>query len=136
MIKRTGCIGLCLVMVVVMVVAPVASAEVDIIPMFTYTLSIVASLGITNGTAQASGAITPYGDLETMVTVRLQRNENGTWKTLRTWVSGKVVGTSEAGGNHAVTQGYDYRVYVTGYVFDSSGVIIETVTKYGNPKSY
>lgn len=43
---------------------------------------------------------------------------------------------SSAGGTRNISTGHDYRVYVTGKVYDASGNLLETVNKYSAVKSY
>lgn len=107
-----------------------------IMPYYTYTSRVRAELSILGGVASASGAIYPNGELRTSVQVQLQRNDNGQWNSVATWHGNNSAGKSEAGGTKSLTAGYTYRTYVTGYVYNSEGVVIEVVSKKSAEKSY
>ena len=118
-------------------VAYAAANNPGVSPLYTYTYSIAGKLSISGGTAPAAGTVTP-SDLnnKTTVTVKLQRNENGTWKTIATWTGSNSHGISSAGGDKTLTKGYSYRVYVVGKVYNSSGTLLETTTKTTSTKAY
>lgn len=130
-------LSLVLAMLVLVFAIGSAYAEGTIGARYTHTSSIVASLSINGGSAKASGKITPENSEATSILVRLQKETNpGEWTTIATWSGTKASGRSEAGGSKSVTSGYNYRVYVTGKVYDSSGNVIETVDKYSSTRSY
>lgn len=131
--------GICLVLSLMLMLSlvTVANAESDIMPCYAYVSSLSASLSINSGTAKAAGRIVADPSHEASITVRLQRqNSSGTWVTISSWTDSNSNGSSEAGGTKAITSGYDYRVYVTGKVYNSAGTVIETVNKYSTTKSY
>lgn len=131
--------GFSLVMCLVLIlsIVGVAHAEDGIMPCYSYTSSIAASLSINDGVAKAAGKITPEDSRRTTITVRLQReSSSGTWVTISTWTGSNASGKSEAGGTKSLTSGYNYRVYVTGKVYNSSGTVLETVNKYSTTKAY
>lgn len=131
--------GFSLVMCLVLIlsIVSVAHAEDGIMPCYSYTSSIAASLSISDGVAKAAGKITPEDSRRTTITVRLQReSSSGTWVTISTWTGSNASGKSEAGGTKSLTAGYNYRVYVTGKVYNSSGTVLETVNKYSTTKAY
>ena len=133
--KQSICLGLSLLLV--LFVATVASAEGTIMPRYTYVSKINSTLSISSGTASAVGLVTTSQKLKTSIIVRLQREySSGKWTTISTWTSSNESGASEAGGTKTLTSGYNYRVYVTGKVYDSAGTVIETVERYSTTKSY
>ena len=133
--RKVMCLGMCLLLIAAM--TGVAYAEEGIMPCYAYVNSIKASLSVSSGTAKAVGNIIPSGDLKTSIIVRLQRESStGSWTTISTWTSSNESGKSEAGGTKALTSGYNYRVYVTGKVYNSAGTVIETVEKYSTIKAY
>ena len=83
----------------------------------------ISSLGI----ATCFGSVTAKDLYTVLVEVRLQMKEDGAWHTVKTFSS---TGTMDAActGYYAVYSGYQYRVYVTGYVYNSSGTIIESAS--------
>lgn len=126
---------LCLILALSM--ATVANAESNIMPCYDYVSSISSTLSINSGTAKAVGKVATDQNLKTSIVVRLQReSSSGTWITISSWTGSNSDGASEAGGTKAITSGYDYRVYVTGKVYNSAGTVIETVNKYSTTKSY
>lgn len=133
--KKTVCWMVCLMLIVAII--GVAFAEEGIMPCYMYVNSIKASLSVSAGTATAVGNVIPSGGLKTSVIVRLQRESSpGSWITLSIWTGNNESGKSEAGGKKAIMSGYNYRVYVTGKVYDNAGTVIETVNKYSTTKAY
>ena len=131
--------GFCLVvsLMLVLSVTSFASAECTIMPRYTYASAVSANLSITSGTARAVGKVATDQNLKTSIIVRLQKEySSGKWTTISTWTGSNESGASEAGGTKTLTSGYNYRVYVTGKVYDSAGTVIETVDKYSTTKSY
>lgn len=133
--RKVICWGMCLMLIVTM--AGIAYAEEGIMPCYTYVKNTRATLSISSGTATVLGNIQPSGNLKTSVIVRLQRESNsGSWTTISTWTDSNECGKSEAGGTKALTSGYNYRVYITGKVYNSSGIVLETVNTYSTTKTY
>lgn len=77
----------------------------------------------------AGDVIAKESDASVEVTVQLQQDVNGIWKTMKVW-SATGVEIANAGGNYTVPPGYNYRAKVTGYVYDASGRLIETAVGY------
>lgn len=133
--KRSICLVLSLLLV--LFTATAASAECTIMPRYAYVSTINSSLSISSGTARAVGKVATDQNMKTSIIVRLQREySSGKWTTISTWTSSNESGASEAGGTKTLTSGYNYRVYVTGKVYDSAGTVIETVDKYSTTKTY
>ena len=100
---------------------------------YNYIRNMTARLNITGGTAKAVGDITPEGSRQTSIIVRLQKESSpGMWTTVAYWTGSNASGISEAGGTRTISSGYNYRVYVVGKVYDSSGSVIETGTAYSS----
>lgn len=131
---------LCLITLVALTLSTVriafASNDTSIEPRYMYTGKITASLSLSGSTASAAGRITPSGEYETRITVCLQKGSGTSWTTIATWNGNCSCGSSEAGGIKTLTKGYDYRVAVTGRVYNSNGTLLETVTKYSLTKTY
>lgn len=133
--KKSICLVLSLLLV--LFTATTASAGCTITPRYAYVSAISANLSITSGTARAVGKVANDQKLKTSIIVRLQREySSGKWTTISTWTGSNESGASEAGGTKALMSGYNYRVYVTGKVYDSAGTVIETVESYSTTKSY
>lgn len=105
---------------------------------YQHTQSVSARLTISGGKAIAFGEVVPYDHMRTSITVRLQKSTNGSsnWTTIGTWTGSNPHGDAQARGTKAISQGYYYRVRSTGKVYDSSGNVLETVTKTSTVKSY
>lgn len=133
--KKSICLVLSLLLV--LFTATAASAECTVMPRYAYVSEISSSLSISSGTARAVGVIATDQKLKTSIIVRLQREySSGKWTTISTWTGSNESGNSEAGGTKALTSGYNYRVYVTGKVYNSAGTVVETVERYSTTKSY
>lgn len=107
-----------------------------ITPYYTHTNTLVVSLNINNVQAKAAGQIVPYSNQRTSITVKLQKKGNGNvWSTISIWSGSNTIGASEAGGYKTIDKGCQYRVYVIGKVYGSTGDVVETVSKYSTVKS-
>lgn len=121
-------------------VVPVAMAAppVTVSPMYDYATSIMARIDIENGVAICSGSAKPsYSNTIAYLEVKLQRLENGTWKTIETWTDESNNGSRvSAGGNKSVAKGYTYRVQSVLHISDANGVELETANAASPVKSY
>lgn len=108
-----------------------ATAGGAISPYYTDTYSVRANLSFEGDVAVSSGSVTPKRSDEVrkaVVSVFLQRKENGKWKPVGSWIGSDFNERAEAGGRVTVSKGYDYRTYVVGRVYDANGLLLETVT--------
>ena len=131
--------GMCLVLcfLIMMPLMCIAHAEHNVMPCYDYVSSISATLSITSGIAKATGMVNVAQNQKTSIIVRLQREtRNGSWITIASWSASNNSGASEAGGTKSLNSGYNYRVYVTGKVYNDAGSVIETINKYSVTKSY
>lgn len=111
------------------VAAPVFAStdDVAIAPLYTYIFTIGGGISINSlGVATCEGFVTSISaGGNGKVTVTLQRYENSAWNSVKSWtVTGKATCTS-ASNSYAITKGYNYRVYVTGTVYNTSGTALE-----------
>lgn len=108
---------------------PVMVHASTITPRYTYVDSIIAELEIdsTWGIATCSGEVLAKRNMPVEVVVKLQKYVNEQWETLKTW-SIQDSFSAYASGHYAIDRGYDYRVYVVGYVYDSEGYVIDIAT--------
>lgn len=134
---RWMCLILCLMTLSTILVPAFAEESAPTItPYYTHTNTLVVSLSIKTGQAKAAGQIVPYSNQRTSITVKLQKKGNGNvWSTISTWSGSNTKGASEAGGYKTIDKGCQYRVYVIGKVYDSTGAVVETVSKYSTVKS-
>ena len=119
-------------------VACVVSAEelTGPTPRFTYIDYVSTTFDIQGGVAEAGGLISPRGNRHSWIAVKLQRLEDGIWKTKKIWYGENENGTCSAGGNYTLTSGYNYRVQVNGRVFDENGDILEAHYMNSQTKYY
>lgn len=121
-----------------MVPVAMAAPPVTVSPLYDYTTSIMARIDIDNGVAICSGSAKPtYSNTIAYLEVKLQRLENGTWKTIETWTDESNDGSRvSADGNKKVAKGYTYRVQSVLHISDINGVELETANVVSPVKSY
>ena len=69
------------------------------------------------------------------VTVELQRYQNGSWTTIKTWTDyGDAFATVDK--DYYVTSGYYYRLKITHQAYTYSGTLVETIYKYSDVINY
>ena len=129
----TSTLSFALVLIFVFSLTIPASAAIidDVEPMYTHISRVYASLTIDEslGIATCTGSVNAKTITPAKVIVRLQSYQNGAWLTVKSWSStGTAVASST--NSYAIYKGYSYRVYVTGYVYDSEGVIQESASIY------
>jgi len=114
----------------------VAGLAEEITPYYSYAHLVKASINITNGRAYSRGSLCPEHDEATRVVVKLQQNIGGTWRTIGEWIGSSSSGIAEAGGSEEIDQGFSYRTYTYGTIYDANGNILETVTEYSDITNY
>lgn len=127
--KKVISIVLTLLLVVSMI-CPVQAADTQqVTPRYTYIQSIYACISIdtTWGIATCEGEIDAKAGYPVEVVVYLQVYKNGEWETIKSW-SAEDTYAVYLSKSYAVMSGYTYRAYVEGYVYNSSGVLIETAS--------
>lgn len=104
----------------------------NIMPRYTGITLLVSSLTISNaGAAKGNGSATARSGYTVDLTVELKRDGS----IIKTWTSSGS-GTISAGGTYYVTSGHEYVVTTTATVYNSSGTLIETISKDSATKSY
>ena len=69
------------------------------------------------------------------VTVELQRHQNGSWTTIKTWSDyGDAFAAIEK--DYYVTSGYYYRLKLTHQAYTAGGTLVETIYKYSDVINY
>lgn len=127
--KKLFCMLLCVALLLTLTVPAKAALN------YTYIDSISSTLTFDDfwGVANCSGTVDSLDDSLMEIEVTLQINGDNGWEDLKTWTS---TGTYcvNAGGSWAVARGEQYRLYVTAYVYNEAGRIVEsgtqTQTKY------
>ena len=108
------------------------------LPMYTGLSSFSASLSISSGGSAScySGAAASNSTYSVVLTMRLQQSTDRlNWITMKTWTSSGAIMPSLS-KSYQVVSGYYYRLYCTAKVYNSSGTLLGTNTKYSSVESY
>lgn len=101
-------------------------------PYYVGTSGIGCSLSISSGKATCKGYVYLYSGYTSSLTLNLQKYSDGSWKTLKTWTgSGNSIEKP-----YYVSSGYQYRVTFTAKVYNSSGTLVDNITRTSPTKSY
>lgn len=92
--------------------------ESGIDPQYINTSSITADLAIKGNNAHAYASAMAKKVCRVTVTMRLQYNDNGTWKTKVSWVGSSTNGCKTLAEDFTLTQRGQYRTYA---IFDVGG---------------
>lgn len=122
-------IWMSLVLAVVLAVLPISSSyaagrtvqlkgEEGIDPQYVNTANITADLVIKGNNAHAYASAVAKKVCRVTVTMRLQRKEDGVWKTKVSWVGSSTSGSKTMGEDFTLTQRGTYRTYA---IFDVAG---------------
>lgn len=102
-------------------------------PYYVGTSGAGCSLSISSGKANCKGYVYLYSGYTSSLTLKLQKSSNGTsWSTLQTWTSSG----SSIEKPYYVSSGYKYRVTLTAKVYNSSGTLVDNITRTSATKSY
>ncbi len=93
------------------------------------------SLDITDGVAECYGMVKTRIDYKAEETVELQQYNSG-WKTIKSWTETSSNSSATVYESKSVTKGYSYRVKTISRAIDSSGDVVESITKYTSTHSY
>lgn len=105
-----------------------SAVQIDtIMPMYDNINSVYALIEIdeSSGLTECTGMIAAKYTCPVSVTMKLQMKIDDDWSTLETWRAyGNWSATCDT--QYVVYSGYEYRVFVLGYVYDNNGNIIES----------
>ena len=108
-----------------------ASLADTFLPMNTDTSTVLASLSISGDSANCVGTMNAIkGASSASVAISLQRKVNGSWETIHSKTVSSQGRYVKAEANYAIASGYAYRVKAVGKTYDSSGNLLETITRY------
>lgn len=95
-------------------------------PCYVGLQSASCSLEISSGKATCTSKIVLYNNYTVSQTIRLQKSSDGkSWTTIKTWTS-----TSKSfEGNYYVSSGYKYRATLSANVYNSSGKLVDSVSR-------
>ena len=109
-------------------------------PMYVATSSISVALSINgSGIAQCEGYLVPsISGTTPVLTLTLKRTFNGqSWSSIKTWsATGTYLGGAAIDVSTPVASGYLYKLYATGRIYDSRGVLLETVYNTSHSVAY
>ena len=107
-----------------------ANATSQPTPRYSHISSLAGDISISSSAvASCYGCVTASQYLPVKVVVELQIYRGGEWVTEKTWTS---TGMAAAGisETYNLAYGNNYRVEVTGYVYDNNGNLLESATDY------
>lgn len=116
-----------------------ATQPVPISPQYTYIRTFARDLQINTatGVADCYGKITATANNPVKVVCKLEVYWGGEWTTIKTWTATGNAFAVVSETYNAVA-GFNYRIHVTGYVYDSSGNRLEVtdgITEFYYPKN-
>ena len=113
-----------------------AESESAVTPRYTYIARMSAALEISSlGVANCGGSCYVPGADTVKFTCKLQRYEDSSWTTVKTWTDTDAP-TCGLSKYYAVSSGYTYRVRTTCSVYNASGVLVESGTCYSHQVEY
>ncbi len=120
-------------------VGSVAFAE-PIQPLYLEADRVSVTLIIdSNGTATCRGTVTAkHNNTTTDITLSLKKSLDGkTWSNVKSWNdSGSGLLGASIEETYTVSEGYQYKVTVTGKIYSSSGNLLESVNKTSPVNTY
>lgn len=113
----------------------IAADTESVQPRYAYISTIYIDFAISaNGLAEYTAKITTIDYHQTKMECKLQRYSNGDWTTVYSW-SGTGVGRTTLNRQYMVYSG-EYRIVVTGTIYDDNNRVIEIASKASNCYSY
>lgn len=127
MLRRILCFTLVLNLLVLFICPAYAAAPDTVEPLYDKISTVYANLSINEdtGIVTCTGRVTAKNTYPVSVYVQLHILENGSWRQLKSWQKSGTL-TAYCSQSYAVYSGYTYRVTVTGYVYNDSGIAIES----------
>ena len=113
-----------------------ASEDTILQPRYSYISSLTAKLSIntTTGVTYCYGKVQASSFLPVKILFSLQKKIGNSWYTVKSWM--ETANTSATVSQYyCVNSGYEYRVEVVGFIYDSNNALLETGTAY-NEQSY
>jgi hypothetical protein len=138
--KRILCLATTIIMLCVSTHAlePIMLEPTDDLSILRYATirSFTTALTIDkNGTAECSTKVQATSSSYTVnITMHLQQKDSS-WETIKTWDTAEILNANLTETWYVIS-GYDYRIYVTASIVNSTGKELETATKYSNIVSY
>lgn len=120
--------GIAIVVAIILISSMVVPASASVTPRYSHTDFIYARVDVDNfwGIATCEGELMAYDDVPVEITVYLQVYKDGAWQTVKSWFASDMMNVYLC-KQYAIARGYEYRTYVEGYVYNSSGSLVEIV---------
>ena len=104
---------------------------------FSYICVIDNNLKIDNdGRVIVTSSLTSRNVDKILLSIFLQKYENGSWINLKHWTITKEGNAALLGGEYSVQSGFAYRIVSYGYVNGSKGEFLEGDSYYGGSELY
>lgn len=125
-----------LILVILLSVPVLACATTEIQPRFTYIIGFSSGLNIdtSTGTATCSGSIQLREQFPVKLIFDMQKKIDDQWLTFKRWTA-TGTGVIQFNDSIAITAGYNYRLVVSAYVYDTDNNQIENA-KMSKESSY
>lgn len=113
---------------VILIASMAVPASASVTPRYSHTSYVYSRLEIDTfwGVATCVGELMAYDDVPVDITVHLQVYKDGSWQTVKSWYASDMMNVYLS-KSYAIYRGYEYRTYVEGYVYNSSGSLVEIV---------
>lgn len=120
--------GIAVVLAIILISSMAVPASASVTPRYTHTSFVYSNLSIDTfwGVATCEGELLAYDDVPVEITVYLQVYKDGEWQTVKSWYASDMMYVYLS-KQYAIYRGYEYRTYVEGYVYNSSGYLVEIV---------
>lgn len=120
--------GIAIVLAIILISSMAVPASASVMPRYSHTDFVYANLSIDTfwGVATCEGELMAYDFAPVEITVHLQVYKDGTWQTVKSWYASDIMNVYLC-KSYAIYRGYEYRTYVEGYVYNSSGYLVEIV---------
>lgn len=102
-----------------------------VIPYTTGNTAITTTLSVGGGSGSAVAQVKIMKGYSASTTMRIQKNIDGTWATIKT-----VSGSTTLITSFSAESGYSYRAYVTCCITQDATGDIENLAKYSSVQSY
>lgn len=107
------------------------TANAELFPRSIGANSVYVDISIVQGRVSASGECAGIAGGDYKITVALQEQNGGKWKTVATASGGRSASVA-----CRAKKGNAYQLKVTGYFYDAAGTLLETVRRTSPSKTY
>ena len=124
MVLLIGCILIQPVLALSQIPIDVELSKPDSQTRYTYISFFTNNFDISSsGQAQIETAIRATSVDAVSISAALQQYDNGSWHTIKSWYETENGGTCVLDASWYVTSGYQYRLYSTGFAYQSNQIV-------------